>query len=107
MFTVDRKHRFIVTENRWLEALGEVDLIGGWVEVALDAEFAALVDGPGYQVFLTSYDPVQLFVQNRMARSFEIHALSGHKGRRQASTHCGYRIVARPSNSPGTERLPG
>lgn len=65
----------------WLYDFGEADLIGGWAEVALDREFAASIERPGYQVFLTPYDPVQLFVHNRGASSFEIHALPGTEGR--------------------------
>ena len=83
----------------WLEAFGEAELIGGWAEVALDAEFAALIEYPGYQVFLTPYDPVQLFVHNRTARSFEIHVLPGAEGRRPVSAHCGYQIVGRPAHT--------
>ena len=86
----------------WVEAFGEADLIGGWAEVALDRDFAALIERPGYQVFLTSYDPVQLFVQNRTERSFEIHAMPGPEGRRQVSTHCGYQVVGRRVG--GTQR---
>jgi hypothetical protein len=79
----------------WLEAFGEADLIGGWAEVSLERGFAELVEAPGYQVFLTSYDPVQLFVQNRTERSFEIHAMPGPEGKRPRTMHCGYQIVGR------------
>ena len=79
----------------WIEAFGEADLIGGWAEVELDPNFAALVDGPVYHVFLTSYDPVQLFVQNRTGHSFEIHALPNAGTGRLLSVHCGYQIVGR------------
>jgi hypothetical protein len=54
-------------------------------------------------VFVTSYDPVQLFVQNRTERSFEIHVLPGQKGSRAASTHCGYRVAARQSSKAKTD----
>ena len=83
------------TIEPWLEAFGEADLIGGWAEVALDRDFAARIECPGYQVFLTSYDPVQLFVQNRTGRSFEIHALPSAGTGRLLSVHCGYQIVGR------------
>ncbi len=78
--------------------LGETDLIGGWAEVELDHDFVALNDGPEYQVFLTSYAPVQLFVQNRTARSFEIHALPSPDGRRLVGTRCGFHVIGRPSD---------
>jgi hypothetical protein len=93
---LNRNHRFIVGHEDWLEQFGEVELIGGWAEVALDDDIAALIECPGYQVFVTPYDAVQLFVQNRTARSFEIHALPGPQGRWRASpSRCGYRVVAR------------
>lgn len=92
---MDRTHHFTVGHEHWLEQLGEVELIGGWAEVALDDDLAGYVEYPGYQVFLTPYDPVQVFVQNRTARGFEIHALPGPRGTRQLSMRCGYRIVGR------------
>ena len=104
---MDRKHSYIVDRAQWLEQFGEVDLIGGWAEVALDDELAALIESPGYQVFVTPYDPVQVFVQNRAERSFEIHALPGPEGRRQLSMRCGYRIVGRriaPRGEPSINR---
>lgn len=78
-----------------MEEFGEIELIGGWAEVALDEDFAALIESAEYQVFLSSYDAVLLFVQNRTARSFEIHALPALNGKRQFSSRCGYRIVGR------------
>jgi hypothetical protein len=102
-----RNHRFIVGHGDWLEQFGEAELIGGWAEVALDDDFAALVECPGYQVFLTSYDPVQLFVQNRTAHSFEIHALPGLEGRRRvSSSRCGYRVEGRRADRPKGKGTP-
>jgi hypothetical protein len=92
MTTTKQEHRSAVPAP-WIEAFGEAELIGGWAEVALDRDFAALIERSGYQVFLTSYDPVQLFVQNRTERGFEIHAMPGLEGRRQVTTHCAYQIV--------------
>lgn len=92
---MDRTHRSIVGDAQWLEQFGEVDLIGGWAEVAIDADLAGCVEFPGYQVFLTPYDPVQVFVQNRTAGGFEIHALPGPRRTTQLSLRCGYRIVGR------------
>jgi hypothetical protein len=69
-------------------------VIGGWAEVRLRDEFAGLVDTEHYQVFLTSYGPVLLFVQNRTARGFEIHSLPAIRTRRKFSTFCGYRVIA-------------
>lgn len=78
----------------WIEEIGEVELIGGWAEVRLRDEFAGLVDTEHYQVFLTSYGPVLLFVQNRTTRGFEIHSLPAMRGKRKFSTFCGYRVIA-------------
>jgi hypothetical protein len=86
--------RIATYSQDWIEEIGEVELIGGWAEVWLRDEFAALVDPEHYQVFLTSYGPVLLFVQNRTARGFEIHSLPAVRGKRKFSTFCGYRVVA-------------
>jgi hypothetical protein len=59
----------------WVEDVGEVELIGGWAQVVLDAAFVANVDTSRYQVFATSYDAVPVFVSNRRATGFEIHAI--------------------------------
>ncbi len=72
-----------------------MELIGGWAEVAFAEEFAAAADMAHYQVFLTSYDAVLVFVQNRTSRSFEIHALSWQSRKLPRSTCCAYRVVAR------------
>ena len=93
-----------VVRDAWLESFGEADLIGGWAEVPLDPDLAELIGSSGYQVFLTSYDPVQLFVQNRTERSFEIHALPGPEVRRLVTMHCGYQIVGRRAGTPKATR---
>ena len=97
---MDPKQPFTVDQEPWIEQLGEVELIGGWAEVALDDDFAALIERPSYQVFVTSYDPVQLFVQNRTHESFEIHALPRPESRPRLSLQCGYRIVGRRVGGP-------
>jgi len=79
----------------WIEEVGEAELIGGWAEVPLPEDFARLIDTDHYHVFLTSYDPVLLFVQNRTARGFEIHALTTTRTKRKFSTACTYRVIAR------------
>jgi len=78
----------------WLEDAGEVELIGGWAEVSLAPEFVAAVDAARYQVFLTSYDAVVVFVQNRTPKGFEIHALSVQSHKLPRSTCCAYRVMA-------------
>jgi hypothetical protein len=61
--------------DAWLEDIGEVELIGGWAQVILGADFVANVDTSRYQVFATSYAAVPVFVSNRHATGFEIHAV--------------------------------
>jgi hypothetical protein len=90
------RHRYLVaSHDDWLEEAGEVELIGGWAEVAFAGEFAAAADTTRYEVFLTSYDAVLVFVQNRTPKGFEIHALSGQSQRLPRSTCCAYRVMAR------------
>jgi hypothetical protein len=89
------QHRYLIANHdSWLEEAGEVELIGGWAEVALAEEFAASADTTRYQVFLTSYDAVLVFVQNRTPKGFEIHALSAQSHKPTRSTCCAYRVMA-------------
>jgi hypothetical protein len=85
----------IADHDDWREVAGEVELIGCWAQVALTDEFAAQVDTSNYQVFLTSYAAALVFVQNRLPRSFEIHAVPAQHGKRAMSARCAYRVVAR------------
>ena len=85
----------IADRDDWWEVAGEVELIGCWAQVALTDEFSAQVDTSSYQVFLTSYAAALVFVQNRLPRSFEIHAVPAQRGKREMSTRCAYRVVAR------------
>ncbi len=85
----------IADHDDWWEVAGEVELIGCWAQVALTDEFRAQVDTSSYQVFLTSYAAALVFVQNRLPRSFEIHAVPAQRGKRSMSIRCSYRVVAR------------
>lgn len=87
-------HCVVVEHGPWFEQVDEVELIGGWAEVTLAADFVAQADTRRYQVYLTSYDAVQVFVQNRTGRSFEIHAMPARGGMRKSASTCGYRVVA-------------
>ena len=78
----------------WVEAFGEAELIGGWAQVALDSAFAQLIE-EDYQVFVSSYDPVQVFIQNRTPLSFEIHVLPGQTVYQRSPARCAYHIVGR------------
>ena len=84
----------IAAHGPWVEQLEDVELIAGWAQVLLRAAFLAHADVSRYQVSLTSYDPVVLFVQNRTERSFEIHALAIRRGRGPSSVGCGCRVLA-------------
>jgi hypothetical protein len=89
------ERRLIASLDGWLEEAGEVDLIGGWAQVALADDFAAQVGNGDYQVFLTSYDAVVVFVQNRTAQGFEIHASSVMGKKQSSATRCAYRVLGR------------
>ena len=89
------ERRLIASLDGWLEEAGEVELIGGWAQVALADDFAAQVATTDYQVFLTSYDNVVVFVQNRTAQGFEVHASSVTGKKRSFTTRCAYRVVGR------------
>lgn len=89
-------HRFILGENgTWFEQAGEVELLGGWAEVAFAEEFAQRVDTSDYEVFLSSYDAAVVFVHNRTEKGFEIHAMSPPGQRHHATVTCAYRVVGR------------
>jgi hypothetical protein len=75
----------------WLEDFGEATLVRGRATVALRPDFAALVAGGAYQVFLTEYKNTGgLWVSGRSKGSFRVRAR-----RRKAKGQFGYRIVAR------------
>jgi hypothetical protein len=90
----------IASHGGWTEEVGEVELIGGWAEIPLGVEFAALVDTSDYQVFVTSYDAVLVFVQNRTPTGFEIHVLPALHRRYPRATRCAYRVMAGRLNAP-------
>jgi hypothetical protein len=79
----------------WFEDFGEARVRKGICRVALDADFAALVHTSDYQVFLTPYDPVPLYVSRRTARGFEIRVMADAKRPTATTARCAYRIVAR------------
>jgi hypothetical protein len=78
------------------EDMGEAELVDGRAEVRLDPDFAALVDVDGYQVMLTSYAPVALYVSRRDREAFEIAVVAGDRApRARGEVRCGWRVVAR------------
>jgi hypothetical protein len=89
-------HRFLLgKDGTWLEQAGEVELLGGWAEVALVEEFAERMAGSEYEVFLSSYDAAVVFVQNRTPSGFEVHAMRAPGQRRHSHVLCAYRVVGR------------
>ena len=63
--TPDGGHRRVYcTEmpEAWIEDAGEVELVDGVAEVAIDERLAAIADVQGYQVFLSPYAPVRAYV---------------------------------------------
>jgi hypothetical protein len=82
----------------WFEDFGEAQLANGRASVELDADFAAVVHGNAYHVFLTEYDDHNaLFVTRRGPRGFEVRAKSSPT----ASGRFGYRVVAKRKDIPG------
>jgi len=79
----------------WFEDFGEARVNKGICQVNLDDDFAALVDTSRYQVFLTSYDSVSLYVSKRGVKSFEIRVIADVDGSVAKTVRCAYRIVAR------------
>ena len=79
----------------WFEDFGETSLHNGVRKVKLDRDFSALVHTTKYQVFLSSYDRVQLYVSKRTREGFEIRAMPDAAGKIPKKVRCGYRIVAR------------
>jgi hypothetical protein len=78
----------------------------GTATVQLDPDFAAIVDTSEYHVFLTSNDPVCLYVAAKDAASFQIRAAPGIGGVTDetagtVTASCSYRVVARRVDVPG------
>ncbi len=86
----------IQSPRNWFEDAGSGQLRNGTAVVALDPDFAQVVNTQmEYQVFLTPYgDCKGLYVTNRTANSFEVHELGGGV----ASVGFGYRLMALRKN---------
>ena len=86
---------WLADSDSWVETAGEIELIGGWAEIAFAEKFAAAVDTSRYQVFVTSYDAAPVFVQNRTPKGFEIHAMPRPAQRLPRTMRCAYRVIAK------------
>jgi hypothetical protein len=109
----DGSHRVLYcveSPESWFEDFGEGMLAGGKAEVALDADFAALVDTSKMHVFLTEHDDNHnLHVPRQTAKGFTVQASVAALAARgkQASEVSGkfsYRVVAKRKDIVG-ERL--
>jgi hypothetical protein len=95
-----------------VEAVGRGQVERGTATVALDPTVAAQVQGADYDVFLTSYDNVQLHVATRTAQGFEVRVTEG-TGRAaeiaagRATAAFSYRVVARRRPGAGGQRPDG
>jgi hypothetical protein len=65
----------------WFEDFGEGALVCGEASIALDADFAAVVDASKYHVFLTAHKPhADLAVTERSPDGFQVRASEGAEG---------------------------
>jgi len=96
----------------WVEDFGTGTLVGGKAEVALDADFAALVHIDDYHVFLTEHGGTHhhLSVAAKTGGGFTVEAdgelarVKGKKGSDLVGTFS-YRVVAKPKTTAKVERL--
>jgi hypothetical protein len=95
----------LASPEGWVEDFGAGQLTGGAAQVRLDPEFAALVRGDAYHVFLTpGGDSRGLYVANKGPTGFAVQEQQGGTG----SLPFGYRVVAKRREAPGPrlERVP-
>jgi hypothetical protein len=82
----------------WFEDFGEAQLSNGRATVTLDRDFAAVVHGDRYLIFLTpNGDTRGLYVSSRGPTVFEVREVQGGT----ASLGFSYRVVARRKDVPG------
>ncbi len=83
----------------WFEDYGSGQLVTGRAAVALDPDFAAIVDAETYHVFLTPYGETRgLFVSQRTSGGFTVQEI----GDGTSGVGFAYRIVARRGDiAPG------
>lgn len=75
------------------EDVGEAVLKAGAAEVVLDPSYVSATGGR-YQVFLTAYAPVQLYVSARRSDRFTVR-LAAESGKARGKVSFGWRVVAR------------
>jgi hypothetical protein len=101
----DGSHRrlyCVESPDSWFEDFGDGQLVDGIADIAIDPDFAAVVDASKYQVFLTQYDDYHaLYVTNRTPLGFRVQAKAG--------TGCGafsWRLVSRRRDIVGERFAP-
>ncbi len=109
----DGSHRALYcveSPESWFEDFGEGTLVNGKANVALDRDFAALVDTGRLHVFPVAHDEHHLHVAQRTASGFTVAATpsaAAHAAGKKAGDLGGtfsYRVVARRKDIKG-ERL--
>ncbi len=98
----DGSHRLLYcleSPESWFEDFGKAQLECGFAEVAIDPDFAAVVDLDDYHVFVTPYGAAGLFVKEQTARGFRVEAADP-----TSTTRFSWRLVAKRRDIPG-ERL--
>jgi hypothetical protein len=89
----DGSHRrlyCVESPESWFEDFGRGELACGRAEIAIDPDFAAVVDTGDYHVFLTGYDDFELRVGERTPTSFRVLAKDVN-----ATGRFSWRIVAK------------
>jgi hypothetical protein len=101
----DGSHRLlcaIESPESWFEDFGKGRLVNGAAHIALDPDFAAVVDASEYHVFLTPYgDCNGLYVARLTPTSFAVRESDGGN----SNVEFAYRLVARRKDV-SHERLP-
>ncbi len=96
----DGSHRLLYCQESpepWFEDFGAAKLVNGHAQVKLDADFAALVRGDGYQLSLTEYGDSGGLSVARGQAGFEVREKKGGT----SSFTFGYRVVAKRKDIPG------
>jgi hypothetical protein len=89
----DGSHRrlyCVESPESWFEDFGKGKLDGGCVTVAIDPDFAAVVDLADYHIFLTPYGRDVLFVTSHASDAFRVEAQDA-----TSVTQFSWRIVAK------------
>lgn len=102
----DGSHRIVYcveSPESWFEDFGAGQLVAGRAVVALDRDFAALVDAAAYHVFVTPYGETKgLFVTARTPVGFIVQEVAGGV----SGAAFTYRVVAKRGDIPAPRLAP-